>query len=86
MALVSDRGCGYCHWPRVAPELITDVGVLLLPVYRCSPMKRDQQSANIRRIYGPDKEAPGVLAIEIELVAELLRIHRRRSQPCGPRV
>ena len=44
------------------------------------------QYANIRRIYGPDKEAPGVLAIEIELVAELLRIHRRRSQPCGPRV
>ena len=34
-------------------------------------MKRDQQFANIRRIYGPEKEAPGVLAIEVELVAEL---------------
>jgi ASC-1-like (ASCH) protein len=31
---------------------------------------RDQQLANIRRIYGPDKEALGVLAIEIELVTE----------------
>ena len=30
-------------------------------------MKRDQQFANIRRIYGPEKEAPGVLAIEVEL-------------------
>lgn len=29
---------------------------------------RDQQLANIRRIYGPEKEALGVLAIEIELV------------------
>ncbi|MCP2343187.1 ASCH domain-containing protein [Actinomadura rupiterrae] len=29
---------------------------------------RDQQLANIRRIYGPDKEALGVLAIEIELL------------------
>ncbi|RFU41958.1 ASCH domain-containing protein [Actinomadura logoneensis] len=29
---------------------------------------RDQQLADIRRIYGPDKEALGVLAIEIELV------------------
>ena len=28
---------------------------------------RDQQLANIRRIYGPDKEALGVLAIQIEL-------------------
>jgi ASC-1-like (ASCH) protein len=27
---------------------------------------RDQQLANIRRIYGPEKEALGVLAIEIE--------------------
>jgi hypothetical protein len=71
VALVSDRGCGYCHWPQVAPELITDVGVLLLPAYRCSPMKRDQQFASIRRIYGPEKEASGVLAIEIELAAEL---------------
>ena len=34
-------------------------------------MKRDQQFANIRRIYGPEKEAPGVLAIEVELIAEL---------------
>ena len=34
-------------------------------------MKRDQQFANIRRIYGPEKEAPGVLAIEVELAAEL---------------
>jgi hypothetical protein len=34
-------------------------------------MKRDQQFANIRRIYGPEKEAPSVLAIEVELVAEL---------------
>jgi hypothetical protein len=34
-------------------------------------MKRDQQFASIRRTYGPEKEAPGVLAIEIELVAEL---------------
>ena len=34
-------------------------------------MKRDQQFANIRRINGPEKEAPGVLAIEVELVAEL---------------
>jgi ASC-1-like (ASCH) protein len=29
---------------------------------------RDQQLANIRRIYGPEKEALGVLAIEIELM------------------
>jgi ASC-1-like (ASCH) protein len=29
---------------------------------------RDQQLANIRRIYGPEKEALGVLAIEIELL------------------
>ena len=29
---------------------------------------RDQQLADIRRIYGPEKEALGVLAIEIELV------------------
>lgn len=29
---------------------------------------REQQLANIRRIYGPEKEALGVLAIEIELV------------------
>ena len=29
---------------------------------------RDQQVANIRRIYGPEKEALGVLAIEIELI------------------
>ncbi|MEU8251620.1 hypothetical protein [Nonomuraea sp. NPDC048916] len=28
---------------------------------------REQQLANIRRIYGPEKEALGVLAIEIEL-------------------
>jgi ASC-1-like (ASCH) protein len=31
---------------------------------------REQQLANIRRIYGPEKEALGVLAIEIELVTE----------------
>lgn len=31
---------------------------------------RDQQLANIRRIYGPEKEALGVLAIQIELVTE----------------
>ncbi|GAA3427744.1 ASCH domain-containing protein [Streptosporangium sandarakinum] len=31
---------------------------------------RDQQLANIRRIYGPGKGALGVLAIEIELVGE----------------
>lgn len=31
---------------------------------------RDQQPADIRRIYGPEKEALGILAIEIELVAE----------------
>jgi len=30
---------------------------------------RDQQLANIRRIYGPEKEALGVLAIEIEVTA-----------------
>jgi ASC-1-like (ASCH) protein len=30
---------------------------------------RDQQLANIRRIYGPEKEALGVLAIEIELIS-----------------
>jgi hypothetical protein len=30
VTLVSDSGYGYRHWPRVAPELITDVGVLLL--------------------------------------------------------
>ncbi|WP_424528882.1 hypothetical protein ACOZ38_04160 [Sphaerisporangium viridialbum] len=30
---------------------------------------REQQLANIRRIYGPEKEALGVLAIEIERVA-----------------
>ena len=29
---------------------------------------RNQQLANIRRIYGPEKEALGVLAIEIELI------------------
>ncbi|MFG1681887.1 ASCH domain-containing protein [Nonomuraea sp. NPDC049269] len=29
---------------------------------------RDQQLVNIRRIYGPEKEALGVLAIEIELL------------------
>jgi len=29
---------------------------------------RDQQLANIRRIYGPEKESLGVLAIEIELL------------------
>ena len=29
MALVSDRSCGYRYWPRVAPELSTDVGGLL---------------------------------------------------------
>ncbi|MEV1177831.1 hypothetical protein [Nonomuraea sp. NPDC049784] len=28
---------------------------------------REQHLANIRRIYGPEKEAVGVLAIEIEL-------------------
>jgi ASC-1-like (ASCH) protein len=31
---------------------------------------REQQLANIRRIYGPEKEALGVLAIEIELVGQ----------------
>ncbi|MFI6520119.1 ASCH domain-containing protein [Spirillospora sp. NPDC050679] len=31
---------------------------------------REQQLTEIRRIYGPEKEALGVLAIEIELVAE----------------
>jgi ASC-1-like (ASCH) protein len=31
---------------------------------------RDQQLANIRRIYGPEKEALGVLAIEIELLGQ----------------
>jgi ASC-1-like (ASCH) protein len=31
---------------------------------------RDQQLANIRRIYGPEKEALGVLAIQIELVTK----------------
>jgi ASC-1-like (ASCH) protein len=30
--------------------------------------RRDQQLANIRGIYGPEKEALGVLAIEIELL------------------
>jgi ASC-1-like (ASCH) protein len=30
---------------------------------------REQQLTNIRRIYGPEKEALGVLAIEIELVS-----------------
>jgi hypothetical protein len=34
-------------------------------------MNRDQQLASIRRTYGPEKETPGVLAIEVELVAEL---------------
>jgi len=34
-------------------------------------MKRDQQFASVRRVYGPEKEAPGVLVIEIELVAGL---------------
>lgn len=29
---------------------------------------REQQLANIRRIYGPEKEALGVLTIEIELL------------------
>ncbi|MFI9568432.1 hypothetical protein [Streptomyces rishiriensis] len=29
---------------------------------------REQQLTNIRRIYGPEKEALGVLAIEIERV------------------
>jgi ASC-1-like (ASCH) protein len=32
---------------------------------------RDQQLANIRRIYGPEKEALGVLAIEIDLLDPL---------------
>ena len=31
---------------------------------------RDQQLANNRRTYGPEKEALGVLAIEIELVTK----------------
>lgn len=31
---------------------------------------RDQQLANIRRIYGPEKEALGVLAIEVELLSD----------------
>ncbi|WP_308268766.1 ASCH domain-containing protein [Yinghuangia soli] len=31
---------------------------------------RDQQLANIRRIYGPEKEALGVLAIEITLITD----------------
>lgn len=31
---------------------------------------REQQLADIRRIYGPEKEALGVLAIEIELVQQ----------------
>lgn len=31
---------------------------------------RERQLANIRRIYGPEKEALGVLAIEIELIGE----------------
>jgi ASC-1-like (ASCH) protein len=36
---------------------------------KVSPVQpRDQQLANIRRIFGPEKEALGVLAIEIELV------------------
>src|SRR5215469_13866780 len=36
---------------------------------RVSPASpRDQQLADIRRIYGPEKEALGVLAIEIERV------------------
>ena len=34
-------------------------------------MKRDEQFAGIGRICGPEKEALGVLAIEIELAAEL---------------
>jgi ASC-1-like (ASCH) protein len=32
---------------------------------------RDQQLANIHRIYTPEKEALGVLAIKIEFVTEL---------------
>ena len=71
MALVSDHGCGYCHWPQVAPELITDGVCCSCLLYRCSPVKRDQQFASIRRICGPEKEASGVLAIEIELAAGL---------------
>lgn len=31
---------------------------------------REQQLANIRRIYGPEKQALGVLAIEIEPAGE----------------
>ncbi len=34
---------------------------------------RDQQLDNIRCIYGPEKEALGVLAIEIELVRSAIR-------------
>lgn len=33
---------------------------------------REQQLAHIRRIYGPEKEALGVLAIKIELAGAVL--------------
>ncbi|MGH7732273.1 MAG: hypothetical protein ACREOE_00870 [Gemmatimonadales bacterium] len=38
----------------------------------CEGSPREEQIANIRRIYGPEKEALGVLAIEIERVQEQL--------------
>ncbi|MEU4233655.1 hypothetical protein AB0F17_56025 [Nonomuraea sp. NPDC026600] len=48
---------------------------------------REQQLANIRRIYGPEKEALGVLAIEIELLQPAPpETHRPATTTNGPRI
>ncbi|GLW13123.1 hypothetical protein Misp01_82510 [Microtetraspora sp. NBRC 13810] len=38
---------------------------------RVNPTPRARQLANIRRIYGPENEALGVLAVEIELLGQV---------------
>lgn len=52
---------------------------------------REQQLANIRRIYGPEKEALGVLAIEIEFLQWFCQpappeTHRPATTTNGPRI
>ncbi|MEU5637272.1 hypothetical protein ACH47C_38130 [Streptomyces rishiriensis] len=64
-------GCG-CHLAatvRALPdEHVTErVGYLIL-FHRPGERSRSEQLTNIRRIHGPEKEALGVLAIEIERV------------------
>jgi hypothetical protein len=71
VALVSDHSCGLATGRGVAPELITDVGVTLLPVsylaaYEMQPAVR-QHPPYLR----PEKEALASWLFEIELVAEL---------------